>query len=1431
MDGPDEVMEMPALGRPFRLGMLYDCYKDALLLEHSFVDSKTCEAHTEHSKYTDNVSEQIPYDAIGKRAAALEVKPSLLTSLLCGLFEVDGCAKYLLSAKAFGHPGSLIYRSVAIERFAKLELNDLGPEQLNSSPKTGKWVATHVVTGVWYGDQAICDCDPEAPASENMHENMRRTDVKNAAYPEQGTAPSKTVKSLIKIVEKDVPIKVRLYPLRNLELEKQGEIFFHEIRHNLNSEIVSEMEGLLEAEARCNVLLNSPAATTFPGIRKKIHRFRDLCEQYKQDFQQQLAKMVPSVREGKKEEKDLEEILKKKRQSPFNPQRLSQFLDEKEQEVTYVNDILSSLKKVEVICFEQERSKNILCASSDFVVAFMFTSLQEEEPYLSELEAFLSSWEQPEKSQRETQSSTKWYEDQAVIKRAREMAKSFSAFAHANRTSKKTQFLVASVQDESNPGASVYLYESGVLEKTNFEPPSKPLPPEIEEFSHDTVWMRVTPVACGKDAISHYQVEWRTVGQEDWALRATSGKEGTVPVMDLCPDTEYEFRYAAVSKPGISESSDVCRAVRTLPKTPEETQGGSPLLAVENQDSRREERNSDSTRGSMPVEDEGNKNTSDQSTRAGMENAGGLLTSPSYSFPNDANLESESENTVAVKHLYPDTKYKACYATMTRTGLGKSSHIDRAVRTPPPIPPRRTKETQGGSPLLAVENQDTRREERNSDITRGSMPVEDEGNKNASDQSTRAGMENPVGPLTSPSYSFPNDANLEAESENTVSVKHLYPDTKYRAYYATMTRTGLGKSSHIDRAIRTLPPIHARRAKETHGRLPPSFLESQDIKAEEENTDCIKATFAKKTTEGPHSSKESARGEIETVEGLLTSASNPLSDDGTMCVLDTKGESESLASSLHGINRIIRKGWPCVYALPFEKSAYNSNASCVKYRFGRQDNLQLKQKVVMFLGETGAGKSTLINRMVNHILGVRWEDNFRYSLVQDGAKESQAHSQTDRLTVYEINWSQELKIPFSLTLIDTPGFGDTRGINHDKMLMEEICEFFSTQDSIDHMDAICLVVQASQARLTQSQKYIFNVMLSIFGKDIRDNILFLVTFADGGMPPVLETIEASDMPCARDAKGVPIHFTFNNSALFASNVKEDEVRYRLTQMIWERGERSLDMFFQSLNDLGPQSLTLTRAVLNEWKELEAALQSMKPQVQMVLVKLGKIRKKQRALEKYSSGMKAKKNFEYEVGKVRVVRKEISDQRYRAVNCQRCFYTCYYFYQDPSNSGKWKHSIMDKASQQCLVCPRKCPGQMHCLEGYLWEQTIKKEKPSFAQLKEKYLGDARGSAMTEKKEFERLKREYAQAFEDLVKCIETSAHHLQRLQKTALRPNQITAPEYIDLLVNSEEKELQPGYAERIEILKFVKERFSVRGQPLNYKEKVTSFTSPSCPHQ
>ncbi len=103
------------------------------------------------------------------------------------------------------------------------------------------------------------------------------------------------------------------------------------------------------------------------------------------------------------------------------------------------------------------------------------------------------------------------------------------------------------------------------------------------------------------------------------------------------------------------------------------------------------------------------------------------------------------------------------------------------------------------------------------------------------------------------------------------------------------------------------------------------------------------------------------------------------------------------------------------------------------------------------MGATGSGKTTWINAMINYVLGVEWDDPFRFVLIEENLRGgSQAHSQTQDVNVYDIHHQNGFRIPFSLTIVDTPGFGDNQGIARDTEISTwDISNFFEDDNGIE----------------------------------------------------------------------------------------------------------------------------------------------------------------------------------------------------------------------------------------------------------------------------------------------------------------------------------------------------------------------------------------------
>ena len=86
----------------------------------------------------------------------------------------------------------------------------------------------------------------------------------------------------------------------------------------------------------------------------------------------------------------------------------------------------------------------------------------------------------------------------------------------------------------------------------------------------------------------------------------------------------------------------------------------------------------------------------------------------------------------------------------------------------------------------------------------------------------------------------------------------------------------------------------------------------------------------------------------------------------------------------------------------------------------------------LVIGETGNGKTTLINSFLNVVMGITIDTDFRYVIVEEDDN-SQIHSKTKNVNIYNIKG----KDGSLFQIIDTPGYNDTKGMSQDKIISQK----------------------------------------------------------------------------------------------------------------------------------------------------------------------------------------------------------------------------------------------------------------------------------------------------------------------------------------------------------------------------------------------------------
>uniref|UniRef100_A0A3Q3EIC0 Fibronectin type-III domain-containing protein n=1 Tax=Labrus bergylta TaxID=56723 RepID=A0A3Q3EIC0_9LABR len=982
-------MIVAALGRPFGLGMLYDCRRDLLVPGMTHWDHDDLMKHVGERPQNYNEFEIVASDSIEDKSSALDVKASLKASFLGGLVQVDGSAKYLNNSKTSKNQARVTLKYKATTKFREL-------------------IATHVVTAILYGAQAFFVFDREVSQKEEQQDiegNLKMVINKIPSLSIEGDGSLKmeekekvsveklscsffgdfslqkmptsfqeavqVYQSLPKLLgangENVVPMKVWLLPLTTLD--SSAAKLVHQISESLVQDSQNVLQYLSELEMRCNDALRTTTAKQFPQISKKMKTFQSMCSGFKLEFQQTLAKRLPSIRGGEEEEAVLADVLRKIHSSPFNNNNLNEWMDCKEREINTLLSLTDTMKNTKVVPSQNDLYKESL--RTEHAVCFVFTSLEINEPYLSALSNYLRQTPEPDNPQdpyAQGVEKEQWYASKEAAKSMREKAKLFSDFAEANQENKNVKFLSVGITNKAQKGSSIYLYKEGFSVTENFEPPSKPETVTVRDVNHNSVTLKIDPPKFGSESITSYSVEYCVSGEEEWKQQMASKPE-EVTVGDLSPNTEYKIRCRAVTSVGVGPANHVSDSIKTLPCSPP----GKPEV-----------------------------------------------------IPNSSEI--------SVSWKKPAT-------------LGQDVHILSYIVE------------------YAETNKRTDKEE-----------------------------------------------DLQWKQMITGAEKTIISGLQSETEYVVRVRCDCGA---------------AGRSKES-----------------------ITVT-------------------------VCTTKTNPLAEK-----LKMKSKRINYAS-------------PSVYKLPLEKEEMNIDG-CRRFNFGKENTKQ--NRTIMLIGATGSGKSTLINAMINYIVGVNWEDDFRFKLIEEDESRSQGESQTSEVTVYKINHQEGFKIDYSVTIIDTPDFGDTRGIERDREITDQLRNLFSSQRGVSEIDAVCFVAQASLARLTPSQKYVFDSGLSIFGKDIAENLRVLVTFADVQCPPVLEVIKAADVPCPKTEDGLPIHFKFNNSALFAENRSSGrgmrEGVGSFDEMFWCMGTDSMPWFFDALNQIQAKSLTMTKEVLKERKQLENSVEKL-----------------------------------------------------------------------------------------------------------------------------------------------------------------------------------------------------------------------------------------------
>uniref|UniRef100_A0AAV2JTJ7 Fibronectin type-III domain-containing protein n=1 Tax=Knipowitschia caucasica TaxID=637954 RepID=A0AAV2JTJ7_KNICA len=584
--GCNSPLEMAALGRPFHLGMFYDCRADNLIPGLTLWDSEKLDKDMRVKPKPSTKFTMVAGDTLSQKASSLGVDAALKASFMGGLVKVQGSADYLNDNKSSRREArvSLLYK--ATTEFKELTMNQLSTDNIQHRHVIDKGLATHVVSGILYGANAFFVFHQEVSEDENMQkiqgnlnvivnkisfcidgqgalalaDSDRKTvnkfsctfhgDFRLDTNPTTFEEALKVYGDLPKLLgpkgENAVPVMVHLLPLSSID-SKASQLVC-QISLRLVFEVESILENFKELNMRCADVLKSPVGLNFPHINNRVRRFEASISEFRLGLERILSTKLPLIRGGGEDEAALANVLEKMAESPFKRQRLNQWMDAVVQEANTIKGLAHVLKNTELVSCDVFTEK---VYGSEKALVFVFTSMESADPYLEELENHLKGLPYSE-SRAE---SKRWYKIKEVMDRMRHKAKAFGEFALANKELEREslRFLAVEMADENHKDATVHFYEDGFLSSESFELPSKPCAVTQTGATITSVFLKFTPASVGAENVSEYRVEVCEKGQEQW--RYLQAQDGLATITGLKPNAEVSVRVRAVTEVGVGPAS------------------------------------------------------------------------------------------------------------------------------------------------------------------------------------------------------------------------------------------------------------------------------------------------------------------------------------------------------------------------------------------------------------------------------------------------------------------------------------------------------------------------------------------------------------------------------------------------------------------------------------------------------------------------------------------------------------------------------------------------------------------------------------------------------------------------------------------------------------------------------------------------------------
>ena len=283
-----------------------------------------------------------------------------------------------------------------------------------------------------------------------------------------------------------MPVRIWLLP-QNL-LGSQHDTLANELSTGVVNKPKEIIESLTEAINESRDLINK--TKNFPILTSKIDRFAKLVENYLTTFQKDiLSVLLVSIRSGTGDEKLLFDAVEKHERSAFG--YLNRWIGRTNIEVDTLLATQNQLCDKCVSFANKTFEQNIVKKTTNSV--FTLRVCKRENDFLDKMENYYNYLTKNEATRSGEEildilNKRKWFEDELLKEKMREMTYQMRVFASSNQLNEDTAFFVREIECQETPDCCIEVWEKGKkLPFISFEPPTEIRNLQVKEYSHNTL--------------------------------------------------------------------------------------------------------------------------------------------------------------------------------------------------------------------------------------------------------------------------------------------------------------------------------------------------------------------------------------------------------------------------------------------------------------------------------------------------------------------------------------------------------------------------------------------------------------------------------------------------------------------------------------------------------------------------------------------------------------------------------------------------------------------------------------------------------------------------------------------------------------------------------------------------------------------------------